>query len=132
MNTSSRSRLVALALILVGAGIVWFNAGEQMRSGTRGVALAALAATGALLATRGRMRRLIAIVVLLTGLGLALGGNSMAIVAGLFVITGGVLAVVTCPTWPVMGVRFERVHKEKTDLWAALDRGEDPTATQQH
>jgi Tryptophan-associated transmembrane protein (Trp_oprn_chp) len=128
MTTSSRSRLIALVLILVGAGIVWFNVSDNVRSGTRGIALVALAAGGALLATKGRVRRAVACAVVLAGLGLTLGGNAMAILSGLFVIAGGVLAAVASPAWPVMGVRFERrVASEDVDLWAALDRGEDPT-----
>ncbi|HEX6681335.1 MAG TPA: Trp biosynthesis-associated membrane protein [Candidatus Limnocylindrales bacterium] len=129
MITASRSRLIALAMILVGAGLVWFNASDDMRSGTRSVSLVALAAGGALLATKGRARRLVSFTLVLAGLILTLGGNTIAIVSGLFVTIGGVIAVVACPTWPVMGVRFERrVAPEDMDLWAALDRGEDPTS----
>jgi hypothetical protein len=132
MMTASRSRLIALALILIGAGLVWFNVSDSVRSGTRGIALVALAGGGALLATKGGARRLVAIAVVLAGLGLTLGGDVMAIISGLIVVAGGSVAVVTCPTWPVMGRRFERAQPEKMDLWAALDRGEDPTATPQH
>jgi len=129
MNTARRSRLIALALILAGVGLVWFNVSDEVRSGTRGIALVALAAGGALLATKGRFRRAVAFAVVLAGLGLTLGGDFMAIVSGLFVIAGGVVAVVTCPTWPVMGMRFERrTTAEDVDLWAAQDRGEDPTS----
>jgi Tryptophan-associated transmembrane protein (Trp_oprn_chp) len=132
MKISSRSRLIALGLILAGAGTVWVNAGDGQRFGARGVALLALAGGGALLATRGTVRRLVALTVMLAGLGLALAGNVVAIISGLLVVAGGTLAVVTCPAWPVMGARYERaVEPEGTDLWAALDRGEDPTATPQ-
>src|SRR5262245_37213868 len=130
MITSSRSRLLALAIILAGAGVVWFNASEDVRNGTRSLALVALAASGALLATKGRIRRGIAFVILFAGIGLTLGGNWMAIVSGLIVIAGGVLAVATCPTWPVMGMRFERRPVvDDLDIWAAMDRGEDPTVS---
>ncbi|HZM80296.1 MAG TPA: Trp biosynthesis-associated membrane protein [Candidatus Limnocylindrales bacterium] len=124
-----RSRIIALLMILAGAGLVWFNAAENLRNGTRALSLAALAAGGALLATKGRARRLIAFAVVVAGVGLTLGGNSMAILSGVFVTIGGGLAFVTCPTWPVMGVRFERAPvADDLDLWAALDRGEDPTS----
>jgi hypothetical protein len=54
----------------------------------------------------------------------------MAILSGVLVTIGGVIAFVTCPTWPVMGVRFERTPEvDDLDIWAALDRGEDPTST---
>jgi hypothetical protein len=123
-----RSRIIALLMILAGAGLVWFNAAENLRNGTRALSLVALAGGGALLATKGRARRLIAFSVVLVGLGLTLGGNSMAILSGVFVTCGGALAFVTCPTWPVMGVRFERSPVvDDLDLWTALDRGEDPT-----
>lgn len=128
MITASRSRLIALALILVGAGLVWFNASDEMRSGTRSLSVVALAAGGALLATKGRARRAVSFAATFTGIGLLLGGNTTAIIAGLFVVFGGGLAVVTCPSWPVMGVRFQRRAPQDMDLWAALDRGEDPTS----
>jgi Tryptophan-associated transmembrane protein (Trp_oprn_chp) len=126
---NNRSRMIALLLILAGAGLVWFNAAENLRNGTRALSLVALAAGGAMLSTKGRPRRLIAFAIVLAGLGLTLGGNSMAILSGVFVTIGGGLAFVTCPTWPVMGVRFERSPiVDDLDIWAALDRGEDPTS----
>ena len=125
---NTRSRIIALVLILVGAGLVWFNAAENLRNGTRAVSLMALAAGGALLATKGRVRRLIAFTVVVAGIALCLGGNSMAILSGVFVTVGGVIAFASCPSWPVMGVRFERAPiVDDLDIWAALDRGEDPT-----
>jgi len=125
---NTRSRIIALVLILVGAGLVWFNAAENLRNGTRAVSLMALAAGGALLATKGRARRLIAFTVVVAGIALCLGGNSMAILSGVFVTVGGVIAFASCPSWPVMGVRFERAPiVDDLDIWAALDRGEDPT-----
>jgi Tryptophan-associated transmembrane protein (Trp_oprn_chp) len=125
---SNRSRSLALLMILVGAGLVWFNAAENLRNGTRAVSLVALAAGGAMLATKGRPRRLVAFTIVVAGIVLCLGGNSMAILSGVFVTVGGFLAFATCPTWPVMGVRYERPPVvDDLDVWAALDRGEDPT-----
>ena len=125
---NTRSRIIALVLILVGAGLVWFNAAENLRNGTRAVSLMALAAGGALLATKGRTRRLISFAVIVAGIALCMGGNSMSILAGVFVTVGGVIAFASCPSWPVMGVRFERAPiVDDLDIWAALDRGEDPT-----
>ena len=127
---NTRSRIIALLMVLVGAGLVWFNAAENLRNGTRAVSLVALAAGGAMLATKGRVRRLIAFAIVVAGIALTLGGNSMAILAGVFVTIGGGIAFATCPTWPVMGVRFERSPEvDDLDIWAALDRGEDPTST---
>lgn len=126
----TRSRIIALLMILIGAGLVWFNAAENLRNGTRAVSIVALAAGGALLATKGRARRLIAFAVVVAGIALCLGGNSMAVLAGVLVTVGGGIAFATCPNWPVMGVRFERAPEvDDLDVWAALDRGEDPTNT---
>ena len=129
---NNRSRIIALVMILVGAGMVWFNAAENLRNGTRALSLVALAASGAMLATKGRARRLIAFAIVMAGLGLTLGGNSMAILSGVFVTIGGVIAFASCPTWPVMGVRFERAPVvDDLDLWNALDRGKTPHETPQ-
>lgn len=125
---NNRSRIIALLMVLVGAGLVWFNAAENLRNGTRAMSLVALAAGGAMLATKGRARRLVAFAIVVAGIALCLGGNSMAILSGVFVTVGGVIAFATCPTWPVMGVRFERAPvADDLDLWSALDRGVDPT-----
>jgi hypothetical protein len=130
-RVQSRSRLIALALCVLGAGVVWFNPVAQLGSGTRAASLVALAGAGALIAGRGVVfRRLVSIVIVLAGIGLTLGGTAPAIVGGVIVVIGGSAAVVASPGWPVMGPRYERpVKEENTDLWAALDRGEDPTAT---
>ena len=126
---NNRPRIIALLMILAGAGLVWFNAAENLRGGTRAVSLVALAAGGAMIATKGRARRLISFAVIVAGIALCMGGNSMSILAGVFVTVGGVIAFATCPNWPVMGVRFERAPAvDDLDLWAALDRGEDPTS----
>ncbi|WP_162908031.1 Trp biosynthesis-associated membrane protein [Allorhizocola rhizosphaerae] len=127
----SRSRLIALALSVLGAGAVWFNPADDLASGTRAASLVVLAGAGALLAGRGVVfRRLVSIVIVLAGIGLTLGGTAPAIVGGVLAVIGGSIAVVASPGWPVMGPRYERpVKEENTDLWAALDRGEDPTAT---
>jgi hypothetical protein len=118
-----------LALCVAGAGTIWFNPTDELRDSTRAVSLLILAGVGALIATRGIIRRLVSIIVLFSGVGLMLGGTVLCLIAGITVVFGGFLAVLTCATWPVMGTRYERAAKvEQTDLWAALDRCEDPTA----
>jgi hypothetical protein len=118
-----------LALCVIGAGAIWFNPADDLRDGIRAVSLLVLAGVGALIATRGWVRRVVSIIVLFAGVGLMLGGTVLCLIAGITVVFGGFLAVITCATWPEMGVRYERAAKvEQTDLWAALDRGEDPTA----
>jgi hypothetical protein len=124
-----RSRVISLALCAIGAGLIWFNPTDSLRDGTRAVSLLTLAGVGALIATRGALRRVVAVIVVLSGLWLILGGTVLCIIAGITVVVGGSLALMTCASWPTMGTRYERAAKvEKTDLWAALDRGEDPTA----
>jgi len=126
-----RSRAISLALCVAGAGLIWFNPSDEVRAGTRAVSLLVLAGVGAMIATRGLLRRAVSVVVVLAGLGLIISGSTLCIVAGIIVASGGLYAMATCGTWPVMGVRYERVPTEKvekTDLWAALDRGEDPTS----
>ncbi len=124
----ARARLVSLALLVIGAGMIWFNPSDQLRGGTRALSLVVLAGVGALLAARGGLRRLASIVVVLCALGLIAGGTAMAMVGGIVAVIGGLIALFTLKTWPVMGARYERTTVAETDLWTALDRGEDPTA----
>ncbi|SBT44566.1 Trp biosynthesis-associated membrane protein [Micromonospora auratinigra] len=121
------------------------------------LAVVGLAGAGAVLATRGRVRRLVG--VLLTGLGLAVaagggyglteGGVSrqwpaLVLAGGLLAATGGVLTALRGAGWPAMGARYERAHRPAgppgdadrpavergtRDAWEALDRGEDPTVS---
>ena len=129
------------------------------------LALVALAAAGALIATRGRGRFLVGLVLAGTGLGVVaasllaldradgaggawvgacvLGGAAIAAVGGVVLRRG--------QAWPSMGTRYDRaarydraVRREPpqgseapdrgaqalggTEVWDAIDRGEDPTA----
>jgi hypothetical protein len=128
-----RTRLVALSLCVIGAALIWFNPSDQLRSGTRAISLVVLAGVGALLASRGLLRRLTAIVVMLASLGLVAGGTAMAMIGGAVASIGALIALLTVKTWPSLGGRYQRTatsasRSESTDLWTALDRGEDPTA----
>jgi hypothetical protein len=61
----------------------------------------------------------------------------VALVAGLAGVALGVWACTRASGWPVMGSRYEApasggagaaaVDGSETDLWRAMDRGEDPT-----
>jgi hypothetical protein len=105
------------------------GAGAALADGGGLSAVVVLAAVGALVATKGWLRRAIAVVVIGLGVYAAVNGSIMAILAGLLIVAGGVVALVTCPKWPVMGSRYERASKtDDTDLWSAIDRGHDPTA----
>lgn len=60
-------------------------------------------------------------------------GPTLTLVGLLLVAAGGAVAALTSSGWPALGSRYERpaptpVANESADgLWAALDRGEDPT-----
>jgi len=98
----------------------------------------ALAGAGALLATRGRGRTVVG--VLLAGIGLGIvagavpglpaGWPALCAAGGLAVAAAGAFAVARGHGWPHMGTRYERAASRTDpdrDLWEALDRGEDPT-----
>ncbi|WP_020573494.1 Trp biosynthesis-associated membrane protein [Actinopolymorpha alba] len=58
------------------------------------------------------------------------GWPIVAMIGGLLVAVGGVLALLRGRRWPVMGSRYDAPgvrRRTDTDPWAALDRGEDPT-----
>lgn len=100
------------------------------------LALVGLAGAGAMVATKGRARRWLGVLLLLNGAGVAAGGAlglsdatgwPLACVAGgLLIAAGGLLAVVRGGRWPSLGTRYERAPVATSD-WDALDRGEDPT-----
>ncbi|MFJ6196409.1 Trp biosynthesis-associated membrane protein [Micromonospora sp. NPDC092111] len=122
------------------------------------LALVALAGAGAVLATRGRVRRLLG--GLLVGLGLAVaagGGYGLAadlggavsrqwpaccLIGGVLAAGGGLLTALRGAGWPAMGARYERPSRADAgtdrqpigergnrEAWDALDRGEDPTVS---
>jgi hypothetical protein len=86
------------------------------------LALVALAGAGALLATRGGLRSVVGVAVVLAGVGIAAGGvyglvavagvrhlwPALCLPAGLVVAAGGALAVARGQRWPAMGARYER------------------------
>ena len=91
------------------------------------LALIALAGTGAMLATRGTVRRILGVLIMLVGAGLALSAitGRAGLVAGragagavlwpIACVAGGALVLLAGlgtarygHTWPIMGARFER------------------------
>jgi hypothetical protein len=84
--------------------------------------LVGLAGTGALLATRGRWRQLVGMVIALSGLGIVIGGlvglvgvdrvrslwPLLCVPAGLLLAAGGALATARGADWPALGERYER------------------------
>jgi hypothetical protein len=108
---------------------------------------AALAGCGALLATRRWSRGLVAALIALAGLAVLAGGligvveggriylPLIVVLCGLGLTAVGGVAVLRGNAWPAMGSRYERAPEPVTeasdrpgDIWASLDRGEDPTA----
>ncbi|KAB1912965.1 Trp biosynthesis-associated membrane protein [Micromonospora sp. AMSO31t] len=129
--------------------------GAELLPWVSALALVGLAGGGAVLATRGRVRRLLGGLLALLGLGVAAGGGygltesgvsrqwpALVLVGGLVLLAGGLLTALRGGDWPAMGARYERrpgrpaepagedrpaVERGTRDAWEALDRGEDPT-----
>lgn len=135
--------------------------GEQLAPAAFACGLACLAGIAGLLATRGVIRRLVAVVVTGCGVGAVVSVLSgLGSDAALHQVTGasgaggvllqstawpwvacagaalatvfGVVAFVRAPRWPGMGRRYDAPRQAasdpETDMWRALDRGDDPTA----
>ena len=101
-----------------------------------GVGLVALAGVGAALLLSPGPRRLVAAVLLLVGgattVAVLMGAGDRSLLPGSAVVTvAAAVAVARSGRWPPprRGER-DRAAREPTDrdTWAALDRGEDPTA----
>jgi hypothetical protein len=115
------------------------------------VALVALAGAGALLATRANVRRILGGLLAMAGVGATAGTLAqlarlgadvrplwpvVAAVGGLLVAGAGLLTVRRSRSWPAMGARYERPVRVRdpgrpvtdSEMWDALDRGDDPTA----
>jgi uncharacterized membrane protein (TIGR02234 family) len=92
-----------------------------------GLALVALAGTGALLATRGVVRRVLGALLSLAGAGIAAGAvdaratvdsgsagagatlwPALCVLGGLVIVAGGVTAARLGHTWPAMSARYDR------------------------
>jgi hypothetical protein len=114
------------------------------------LAVVSLAGVGALPATRRAGRTLVGLLLVAAGLGVAAGGGyglaatadvaavwpALCVLGGLAVTASGAAAVVLGRRWHSMGTRYERRARRPepsrpataSELWEALDRGEDPTA----
>ena len=126
------------------------RAGGSIAPALPALGLVSLAAAGALLATRGRARPALAVGLLGCGLAILVStAYALATVDGvtaagpaLALAAGGALAVVAVVTlrrgraWPSLSTRYERrpagatpakPPTSDTEVWDAIDRGEDPT-----
>ncbi|SCG63639.1 Trp biosynthesis-associated membrane protein [Micromonospora inositola] len=176
-----RELTYAVLLCLVGAGLACWAAtrtwsveltargslppsrhartGAELLPWLSALALVALAGGGAVLATRGRVRRLLGGLLTLLGLAVTAGGGygltanfdggvsrqwpALCLVGGLIAAAGGLVTALRGGDWPAMGARYERpvraaeqpttdgpaVGRGTRDAWDALDRGEDPTVS---
>jgi hypothetical protein len=147
--SSRRSFVFALLLGLVGAGLAIYGATRtwSLQVITRpglpdlrtaktgaddfplliGLALVALAGAGALLATRGLIRRILGGLLAVVGVGVILQATTgrigldvgragvgattwpiVCVLGGLMIVAGGVAAAVQGHRWPTMGARYER------------------------
>jgi hypothetical protein len=164
VTTPVRQRAVTVVVCAAAAGLALFAAsrtwtvetvarpaplppqvttrnGSELVPALPALALVALAGAGGLLATRAWGRRLVAGLILLAGLGLAglavgRGGWALVVVAaGLVVAAAGAYAWWRGPTWPSLGVRYERTTRadgatrtEKAEGAAAEQPVRDPAA----
>ena len=129
------SRLVALALVLGGAGLALAAASLSGAAAGQALALAA-AAGGLLLLVLGRVARRIlgGLLVLLAGgmITVAVVGRDGAVIlvlAALLVGVGAVLIMITGPRWPTRSASYQRVRRieDESAWWQAMNAGIDPT-----
>ena len=145
---SRRSYVLSLAACLAGAALALYaitrtwsihltprtgmSALRDARTGTdlepwvTGLAVVALAGTGALLATSGRLRRVLGVLLALAGAGVVIGAIAgragldpgsarggttwpiLCAVGGLIIVAGGLTAARQGHLWPRMSARYDR------------------------
>ncbi|WP_433049314.1 Trp biosynthesis-associated membrane protein [Dactylosporangium sp. CS-033363] len=129
--------------------------GTELAPWLPALAVVALAGAGALFATRAVARLVVGVLLLVAGAGIVIAslatlGDDVRLVwplvcvpLGLVVLAAGFVTVRVGRSWPGMGARYERPsvavsespaapardrkRDPDTELWDALDRGEDPT-----
>jgi uncharacterized membrane protein (TIGR02234 family) len=129
--------------------------GTDLEPWVTGLAVVALAGTGALLATSGWVRRGLGLLLSLAGLGVTIGAITgragldsgdahaawpiLCAAGGVIILGGGVSALTRGHLWPGMSARYDRkparavpastsTPVDNRATWDALDRGDDPTA----
>jgi len=128
------------------------HTGGDLTAWLPALALVALAGAGALLATRGAVRRAVGVLLMLAGAGLAAGGAArfhlasgggrawpvLVVVGGLAVVWSGYRTLRDSAAWPAMGSRYERADRASAaerggrdrgdaGMWDDIDHGVDPT-----
>jgi hypothetical protein len=125
-----RAPLGWLAVCAAGAALVLVTAGGE-EPGPVPLAWAALAGAVAVFAAGGLVRRAIAVVIALCGLGIVVtswGAGWWPVAGGVVVAVAGVAAAVRGGGWPGMSGRYERSGPSaERSAWDAIDAGVDPT-----
>jgi hypothetical protein len=129
------SRTAALALTVLGGGVLFFLASEQ--AATALGLVCALLALAAIWLASGRVRAVLSGVAALgwlVALVLAVLGSAFAVAGCLLGLAGSVITVWRGGSWPGFSARYARQADVAEDgptsprqLWESLDRGLDPT-----
>lgn len=181
-RSATRQYVVVLMTIVAGSALAWWavsgawivveesllgdaqgslaQAVSQQTLGASALAPAAaampivgFAGVAGIIGSRGIIRRLVGLLVVLAGLVLAWSGAQAALslqvgevvsdgeivsvglafpiaaaVAGLALIAGGAAVVLRGHLWPHLGANYERSTNRPRDAWEAMDHGVDPTA----
>ncbi|MEU0885055.1 Trp biosynthesis-associated membrane protein [Lentzea sp. NPDC005914] len=117
------SPLWIAALLLVGAAGAFWGAGSVP------LALLSLAAVAAAVALSGVARRILGVLLVVVGVAAAFTGHWLAIAGGALVVVSGVLQAALGARMPKIGMggQKSRPRDAETDMWRALERGDDPT-----
>ena len=118
------SPLWIAALLLVGAAGAFFGAGSVP------LGLLSLASVAAAVALSGVGRRILGALLVVVGVAAAFNGHWLAIAGGVLVVASGVLQAVLGARMPKIGVGGQKTRSSdpETDMWRALERGDDPTS----
>ncbi|MET9231737.1 Trp biosynthesis-associated membrane protein [Lentzea sp. NPDC003310] len=117
------SPLWIAALLLVGAAGAFWGAGSVP------VALLCLAAVAAAVALSGVARRVLGALLIVVGIAGVVSGHWLAIAGGVLVVASGAVLVALGGRMPKIGMGGQktRAADPETDMWRALERGDDPT-----
>ena len=105
-------------------------AGAFWGAGSVPIALLSLASVAAVVALSGTARRILGALLVVVGIAAAVSsGHWPAIAGGVLVVASGALQVALGARMPKIGVGGQkaRPHDPETDMWRALERGDDPT-----
>ncbi|MFJ8960979.1 hypothetical protein ACIRG5_16485 [Lentzea sp. NPDC102401] len=119
----ANSPLWTAALLLVGAAGAFWGAGSVP------VALLCLAAVAAVIALSGVARRALGALLIVVGIVAAASGHWLAAAGGVLLAGSGALQVALGARMPKIGMGGQKARTQdpETDLWRALERGDDPT-----